>query len=159
VTDAGYAWEGRTDPDGSTIDLGAIPAGSSEPDIGWHGDDTGDTGDTGDSGDTGDTGDTGDSGETGDSGGGETGDSAVDSADPTDLDPDGDGYTSDDCDPTDGAIHPGADETPEDGVDQDCDGVDGQIVLGGGACGCAGVAGAPAALGLLAALALRRRRG
>ena len=40
------------------------------------------------------------------------------------ADADGDGYTEDggDCDPTDGTVHPGADETA-DGKDNDCDGV------------------------------------
>ncbi len=50
------------------------------------------------------------------------------------LDPDGDGHcadatcdgglTPDDCDPLDGAVHPGAAEVAHDGVDQDCDGLD-----------------------------------
>ena len=49
-------------------------------------------------------------------------------------DPDGDGFCGDavceaglapdDCDPLDAASYPGAPETPHDGVDQDCDGVD-----------------------------------
>ena len=39
---------------------------------------------------------------------------------------DGDGYTEEagDCDDTDPAVHPGAEETPYDGVDQDCSGAD-----------------------------------
>jgi len=41
-------------------------------------------------------------------------------------DADGDGYTTDagDCDDGDASIHPGASETCDDGVDQDCDGAD-----------------------------------
>jgi uncharacterized protein (TIGR03382 family) len=39
-------------------------------------------------------------------------------------DPDGDGYTTDDCAPQDPAVHPGVSEIDGDGVDQDCDGLD-----------------------------------
>ena len=46
----------------------------------------------------------------------------VDSGAPDD--PDGDGYTTDDCDDTDPEVYPGAAEVPYDGVDQDCDGAD-----------------------------------
>jgi hypothetical protein len=71
-----------------------------------------DTGDTGGS-DTGDTGgmDTGDTGHTGDM--------------PADIDADGDGVLADmDCDDTNASVYPGADETPYDGIDSDCDDVD-----------------------------------
>lgn len=134
VADAGYAYDGLDD-DGTAPDLGAINAGDGVPDIGWHGDDTGE--------DTGDTGDT-------DSGG-------VDS-ETADPDPDGDGFTDDDCAPADATIHPGATEEPEDGVDQDCDGVDGTISLGGGVCSCSAPGGAPLGVAGLAVLALTLRR-
>ena len=49
-------------------------------------------------------------------------DSAAEDSAPTDGD--GDGWTDDDCDDTDPAIHPGAYDRPFDAVDQDCDGVD-----------------------------------
>ena len=37
---------------------------------------------------------------------------------------DGDGYAALDCDDNDAAIYPGAPETPDDGIDQDCNGAD-----------------------------------
>ena len=41
------------------------------------------------------------------------------------LDADGDGFTQAlDCDDSDPAVHPLADDVPYDGQDQDCDGVD-----------------------------------
>lgn len=44
-------------------------------------------------------------------------------ADPND-DIDGDGYCENDCDQMNAAIHPGANDVPGDGIDQDCDGTD-----------------------------------
>lgn len=47
------------------------------------------------------------------------------------VDVDGDGYTSAvDCNDVDAAIHPGAVDIPDDGVDQDCDGVDTSLGTG-----------------------------
>ena len=45
-------------------------------------------------------------------------------ADDADCDDPGESSTDDDCDDADPAAHPGASETPDDGVDQDCDGFD-----------------------------------
>ena len=45
----------------------------------------------------------------------------------TGQDEDGDGYGADeDCNDNDAHVHPDAPDTDEDGVDQDCDGVDGE---------------------------------
>lgn len=41
-----------------------------------------------------------------------------------DPDADGDGYVEDDCDEGAPGINPGAEDTPDDGIDQDCNGVD-----------------------------------
>lgn len=97
------------------------------------------------------------------------------------TDDDGDGYSSDDCAPSDPAIHPGATEVCDDGVDQDCDDMDavcdgtedggtppgsdprGSVRLSGG-CSIApgsGAATLPALTLLVAAIgasAMRRRR-
>ena len=49
-----------------------------------------------------------------------------DTSGPCATDCDGDGYTTEDgdCDDDDDSVHPEADETPYDGIDQDCDGSD-----------------------------------
>lgn len=54
---------------------------------------------------------------------GETGDPSTESG--TWVDGDGDGFTDNvDCDDDDATVNPGVDDTPGDGVDQDCDGED-----------------------------------
>lgn len=84
--------------------------------------------------------------------------------DPALCDVDGDGYLSeacggDDCDDADASVHPGAEDPPDDGVDRNCDGIDGTTWLfGGGGCSTT-PAGGSGALALLALLLLGRRRG
>ena len=56
----------------------------------------------------------------------EPGDADCDGQADEDEDQDEDGYSScdGDCDDEDGSIHPGADDVPVDGIDQDCNGWD-----------------------------------
>jgi hypothetical protein len=86
------------------------------------------------------------------------------------IDGDGDGAElAIDCDDADPDVHPGATDTPEDGIDQDCDGVDAfvprALVSGGGGCACDATHGGDAVpIGLFVALAAlvpgrRRARG
>lgn len=51
-------------------------------------------------------------------------DDTEDITDAPGYDDDGDGYADADCDDTDDTIYPGAPEIPNDGVDQDCNGLD-----------------------------------
>lgn len=75
---------------------------------------TGDSGQTDSPGDTTHSGDTSETGETG---------LVIDTG--TRVDADGDGYyAAEDCDDSDAAINPGAEELWDDGTDQDCDGDD-----------------------------------
>lgn len=47
-----------------------------------------------------------------------------------DLDTDGDGYVEGDCDEGNASIYPGAPETADDGIDQDCNGADATACFG-----------------------------
>jgi MYXO-CTERM domain-containing protein len=81
----------------------------------------------------------------------------------------GDGLTDNglDCDDTDAAIHPAAEDAPDDGIDSNCDGIDGvatpdpnadEDLKVGASCGCATGPGPAPWLLLLPALAVARRR-
>ena len=50
---------------------------------------------------------------------------------PEDVDDDNDGFTENegDCKDADGSIHPGAEDPAGDGIDQDCDGLDGNLTI------------------------------
>lgn len=77
-----------------------------------------------------------------------------------------------DCDDANATVFPGAADLPDDGIDQDCDGTDatapdtdattpetGEPRKEGASCGCASAGTTPAwaTMGLLGAMALRRR--
>ena len=65
--------------------------------------------------------------------GGKTSDSGGTTGGTTDppVDADSDGFhADDDCDDNDDSVYPGADEVADDGIDQDCDGVDSLTVYG-----------------------------
>ena len=93
----------------------SVPPDTKPEEAGWDGEGS-DTGDGGEPTDTGVTEEPTDTGEPGD-----PGDPAVDD--------DGDGYSEDegDCDDTNANIHPGATESPADGIDSDCN--DSEICL------------------------------
>ncbi|MEZ4317862.1 MAG: putative metal-binding motif-containing protein [Myxococcota bacterium] len=56
--------------------------------------------------------------------------------------------TTFDCDDADPTIHPGAEDIPDDGIDQDCDGTEPAYTYGNGSCGCQATE-APGAIGLI----------
>jgi len=97
------------------------------------------------------------------------GSTTVSSTDADCADP-GEGLATDptgECDDTDATVHPGATDLPDDGIDQDCDGVDTTVPEvdqntgeGGGDKGGCAAASSPAHLGLalFAAVGLVRRR-
>ena len=65
-----------------------------------------------------------------------------------------------DCDDDDRTVYPGADEIPDDGVDQDCSGFDSEVTLGGSpACACDGVGSGGGWIVLATVVGWRRRRG
>lgn len=90
---------------------------------------------------------------------------------PCETDADGDGVLAwacggEDCDDTDATVHPGVDDATIDGVDRDCDGVDGceavEWTAGGKTPGCSSTGGSggglAAGLGALGLIALAWRR-
>ncbi len=78
-----------------------------------------------------------------------------------DADRDGDGWADvEDCAPAKPGIHPGAEDVPDDGVDQDCDGVEASTSFTGG-CGCQATesrAVIPMLLGFILLVSRKRRR-
>lgn len=92
-------------------------------------------------------------------------DARADTGDTGGCDRDGDGFDApfcggDDCNDGDASVHPGAEEVLEDGLDQDCDGVDAvTVVMVGGGRGCATAPLAPSlGVALLLAVAIPWRR-
>ncbi len=78
------------------------------------------------------------------------------------FDGDGDGYVrdtnnGDDCDDTDPNVHPGAPDTPNDAIDNDCSGTDRTLTLSGG-CACDSGRSTGMGWGLMGLLAVLMRR-